>query len=109
MKYQYNQGDMIQWRDGWADNGVKGTYLGVITGVFEDRKLYDRILKIKCDIKKPILDDFNKLAYTGYAFMKNWSLNYEPSSFKLEAWSKLIDEVLDDNDPLKDKFKPQQS
>jgi len=37
MKYQYNQGDMIQWRDRWADNGVKGTYLGVITGVFEDR------------------------------------------------------------------------
>ena len=37
MKYQYNQGDMIQWRDRWADNGVKGTHLGVITGVFEDR------------------------------------------------------------------------
>ena len=78
-------------------------------GVFEDRKLYDRILKIKCDIKKPILDDFNKLAYTGYAFMKNWSLNYDPTSFKLEAWSKLIEEVLGDDDPLKDKFKAQQS
>ena len=36
MKHQYNQGDMIQWRDRWADNGVKGTHLGVITGVFED-------------------------------------------------------------------------
>ena len=78
-------------------------------GVFEDRKLYDRILKTKCDIKKPILDDFNKLAYTGYAFMKNWSLNYDPTSFKLEAWSKLIEEVLADDDPLKDKFKAQQS
>ena len=78
-------------------------------GVFEDRKLYDRILKTKCDIKKPILDDFNKLAYTGYAFMKNWSLNYDPTSFKLEAWSKLIEEVLGDDDPLKDKFKAQQS
>ncbi len=78
-------------------------------GVFEDRKLYDRILKTKCDIKKPILDDFNKLAYTGYAFMKNWSLNYDPTSFKLEAWSKLIEDVLGDDDPLKDKFKAQQS
>ena len=36
MKYQYNQGDMIRWRDRWADNGVKGTHLGVITGLFED-------------------------------------------------------------------------
>ena len=78
-------------------------------GVFEDRKLYDRILKTKCDIKKPILDDFNKLVYTGYAFMKNWSLNYDPTQFKLEAWSKLIEEVLGDDDPLKDKFKAQQS
>ena len=78
-------------------------------GVFEDRKLYDRILKTKCDIKKPILDDFNKLVYTGYAFMKNWSLNYNPSQYKLEAWSKLIEEVLGDDDPLKDKFKAQQS
>ena len=78
-------------------------------GVFEDRKLYDRILKTKCDIDKPILDDFNKLVYTGYVFMKNWSLNYNPSSFKLEAWSKLIEEVLGDDDPLKDKFKAQQS
>ena len=78
-------------------------------GVFDNRKLYDRILRTKLDIDKPILDDFNKLVYTGYVFMKNWSLNYNPSKFKLEAWSKLIDEVLDDNDPLKDKFKPQQS
>ena len=36
MKHQYNQGDMIQWSDRWADNGVKRTYLGVITGLFED-------------------------------------------------------------------------
>ena len=36
MKHQYNQGDMIRWSDRWADNGVKGTYLGVITGLFED-------------------------------------------------------------------------
>ena len=78
-------------------------------GVFEDRKLYDRILKTKCDIKKPILDDFNKFVYTGYVFMKNWSLNYDPTSFKLEAWSKLIETVLGDDDPLKDKFKAQQS
>lgn len=78
-------------------------------GVFDNKKLYDRILRTKLDIDKPILDDFNKLVYTGYVFMKNWSLNYNPSKFKLEAWSKLIDEVLDDNNPLKDKFKPQQS
>ena len=44
MKYQYNQGDMIQWRDRWADNGVKGTYLGVITGVFEDGQKTSRSL-----------------------------------------------------------------
>ena len=78
-------------------------------GVFEDRKLYDRILKTKCDIKKPILDDFNKFVYTGYVFMKNWSLNYDPTSFKLEAWSKLIETVLGDDDPLKDKFRPEQA
>ena len=78
-------------------------------GVFEDRKLYDRILKTKCNVEKPILDDFNKLVYTGYAFMKNWSLNYNPSQYKLEAWSKLIEEVLGDDDPLKDKFKPDQA
>ena len=78
-------------------------------GVFEQRKLYDRILKTKCDIKKPILDDFNKFVYTGYVVMKNWSINYDPSSFKLEAWSKLIETVLGDDDPLKDKFKAQQS
>ena len=36
MKHQYNQGDMIRWRDRWADNGVKTGYLGVITGLFED-------------------------------------------------------------------------
>ena len=78
-------------------------------GVFEQRKLYDRILKTKCDIKKPILDDFNTFVYTGYVVMKNWSINYDPTSFKLEAWSKLIETVLGDNDPLKDKFKVQQS
>ena len=78
-------------------------------GVFEDRKLYDRILKTKCDIKKPILDDFNKLAYTGYIHLRDWDAGYDPSSFKLEAWSKLIEDVLGDDDPLKDKFKPQQS
>ena len=78
-------------------------------GVFEDRKLYDRILKTKCNVEKPILDDFNKFVYTGYVFMKNWSLNYDPTSFKLEAWSKLIETVLGDNDPLKDKFKAQQN
>ena len=36
MKHQYNQGDMIRWRDRWGDNGVKTGYLGVITGLFED-------------------------------------------------------------------------
>ena len=76
-------------------------------GVFEDRKLYDRILKTKCDIKKPILDDFNTFVYTGYVVMRNWSLNYDATSFKLEAWSKLIETVLGDDDPLKDKFKAQ--
>jgi hypothetical protein len=78
-------------------------------GVFEDRKLYDRILKTKCNVKKPILDDFNRLAYTGYLHLRDWSAGYDPSSFKLEAWSKLIEDVLGDDDPLKDKFKPQQS
>ena len=78
-------------------------------GVFEDRKLYDRILKTKCDIKKPILDDFNKLAYTGYIHLRDWDAGYDPSSFKLEAWSKLIEDVLGDDDPLKDKFRPEQA
>ena len=92
------------------DQTQKGSFTKMAPlGVFDQRKLYDRILKTKCDIKKPILDDFNKLAYTGYAFMKNWSLNYDPTSFKLEAWSKLIETVLGDNDPLKDKFKAQQN
>ena len=77
-------------------------------GVFEDRKLYDRILKTKCNVKKPILDDFNRLAYTGYIHLRDWSAGYDPSSFKLEAWSKLIETVLGDDDPLKDKFKPKQ-
>ena len=36
MKHQYNQGDMIRWSDRWADNGVKRSYLGVITRVYED-------------------------------------------------------------------------
>ena len=27
---------MIQWRDRWADNGVKTGYLGVITGLYEN-------------------------------------------------------------------------
>ena len=92
------------------DQSQKGSFTKMAPlGVFEQRKLYDRILKTKCDIKKPILDDFNKFVYTGYVFMKNWSLNYDPSSFKLEAWSKLIETVLGDDDPLKDKFKPKQS
>ena len=78
-------------------------------GVFEDRKLYDRILKTKCNVEKPILDDFNRRAYTGYLHLRDWSAGYDPSSFKLEAWSKLIEEVLGDDDPLKDKFKAQQS
>ena len=92
------------------DQTQKGSFTKMAPlGVFEQRKLYDRILKTKCDIKKPILDDFNKFVYTGYVFMKNWSLNYDPTSFKLEAWSKLIETVLGDDDPLKDKFKPKQS
>ena len=92
------------------DQSQKGSFTKMAPlGVFEQRKLYDRILKTKCDIKKPILDDFNKLVYTGYVFMKNWSFNYDPSSFKLEAWSKLIETVLGDDDPLKDKFKAQQN
>ena len=92
------------------DQSQKGSFTKMAPlGVFEQRKLYDRILKTKCDIKKPILDDFNKFVYTGYVVMKNWSLNYDPTSFKLEAWSKLIETVLGDNDPLKDKFKVQQS
>ena len=78
-------------------------------GVFEDRKLYDRILKTKCNVEKPILDDFNRRAYTGYLHLRDWSAGYDPSSFKLEAWSKLIEDVLGDDDPLKDKFKAQQS
>ena len=77
-------------------------------GVFEDRKLYDRILKTKCNVEKPILDDFNRRAYTGYLHLRDWSAGYDPSSFKLEAWSKLIEDVLGDDDPLKDKFKAQQ-
>ena len=92
------------------DQTQKGSFTKMAPlNVFDQRKLYDRILKTKCDVKNPILDDFNKLVYTGYAFMKNWSLNYDPTSFKLEAWSKLIEEVLGDDDPLKDKFKAQQS
>jgi len=92
------------------DQPQKGSFTKMAPlGVFEQRKLYDRILKTKCDIKKPILDDFNKFVYTGYVFMKNWSLNYDPTSFKLEAWSKLIETVLGDDDPLKDKFKVQQN
>ena len=92
------------------DQTQKGSFTKMAPlGVFEQRKLYDRILKTKCDIKKPILDDFNKFVYTGYVVMKNWSINYDPSSFKLEAWSKLIETVLGDNDPLKDKFKAKQS
>ena len=78
-------------------------------GVFNDSRLYDRILKTELGYDKPILDDFNKLVYTGYVFMKNWSLNYNPSKFKLEAWSKLIEDVLGDDDPLKDKFRPEQA
>ena len=92
------------------DQTQKGSFTKMAPlGVFEQRKLYDRILKTKCDIKKPILDDFNKFVYTGYVVMKNWSINYDPTSFKLEAWSKLIETVLGDDDPLKDKFKPKQS
>ena len=92
------------------DQTQKGSFTKMAPlGVFDQRKLYDRILKTKCDIKKPILDDFNKFVYTGYVFMKNWSLNYDPTSFKLEAWSKLIETVLGDDDPLKDKFKVQQN
>ena len=78
-------------------------------GVFDNRKLYDRILKTKCNVEKPILDDFNRRAYTGYLHLRDWSAGYDPSSFKLEAWSKLIEDVLGDDDPLKDKFKAQQS
>ena len=92
------------------DQTQKGSFTKMAPlGVFDQRKLYDRILKTKCDIKKPILDDFNKFVYTGYVVMKNWSFNYDPSSFKLEAWSKLIETVLGDDDPLKDKFKVQQN
>ena len=36
MKHQYNQGDMIRWSDRWHDEGVRCSYLGVITEVFED-------------------------------------------------------------------------
>ena len=92
------------------DQSQKGSFTKMAPlGVFEQRKLYDRILKTKCDIKKPILDDFNKLAYTGYIHLRDWDAGYDPSSFKLEAWSKLIETVLGDDDPLKDKFKPKQS
>ena len=92
------------------DQSQKGSFTKMAPlGVFEQRKLYDRILKTKCDIKKPILDDFNRLAYTGYLHLRDWSAGYDPSSFKLEAWSKLIEDVLGDDDPLKDKFKAQQS
>ena len=92
------------------DQPQKGSFTKMAPlGVFEQRKLYDRILKTKCDIKKPILDDFNKLAYTGYIHLRDWDAGYDPSSFKLEAWSKLIETVLGDDDPLKDKFKVQQN
>ena len=35
-KHQYNQGDMIRWSDRWHDEGVRCSYLGVITELYEN-------------------------------------------------------------------------
>ena len=44
MKHQYNQGDMIQYRQRWIDGGQQVTDLGVITEVFEDGQKTPRSL-----------------------------------------------------------------
>ena len=77
--------------------------------IFEDSKLYDRIIRTKCKIEKPILKDFNEYVYTGFKIVNAWFSSYKLSDSKIDAWSNFIKEVLDDNDPLQDKFKPKQS
>ena len=44
MKHQYNQGDMIQYRQRWIDGGQQVTDLGVITEVYEDGQKTPRSL-----------------------------------------------------------------
>ena len=44
MKNQYNQGDMIQYRQRWIDGGQQVTDLGVITEVYEDGQKTPRSL-----------------------------------------------------------------
>ena len=77
--------------------------------VFEDRKFYDRIIKYLDGKDKPILSDFNEYVFTGFKIVDAWFSSYQLSEFKIDAWSNFIKEILDDNDPLQDKFKPKQS
>ena len=44
MNHQYNQGDMIQYRQRWTEGGRQVTDLGVITEVFEDGQKTPRSL-----------------------------------------------------------------
>ena len=44
MNHQYNQGDMIQYRQRWIDGGQQVTDLGVITEVYEDGQKAPRSL-----------------------------------------------------------------
>ena len=77
--------------------------------VFEDSKLYDRIIKYSDGKDKPMLSDFNEYVFTGFKIVDTWFASYELSDSKIDAWSNFIKEILDDNDPLQDKFKPKQS
>ena len=77
--------------------------------VFEDKKLYDRIIKYSDGKDKPMLSDFNEYVFTGFKIVDTWFTNYQLSDFKIDAWSNFIKEILDDNDPLQNKFKPKQS
>ena len=77
--------------------------------VFEDKKLYDRIIKYSDGKDKPMLSDFNEYVFTGFKIVDTWFTSYQLSDSKIDAWSNFIKEVLDDNDPIQDKFKPKQS
>ena len=77
--------------------------------IFEDSKLYDRIIRSMCKIEKPILKDFNEYVYTGFKIVKDWFDKYEPTNYTLDSWSDFITKMLASDDTLQDKFKPKQS
>ena len=77
--------------------------------IFEDSKLYDRIIRTKCKIEKPILKDFNEYVYTGFKIVKDWFDSHELTQYKLDSWSDFITKMLASDDTLQDKFKPKQS